>query len=327
MCEISTSIIFWALSPIPGFRYIGLGLVVTSFIIYAANRQRPSYKLSQLEDMIKIVEEMLKRAREKCARDHVELTNEARCLLEAKLSASKIQSRLLKTRNDTTWKKYLQSLRGIMQSIDECAKKVKKIQTSTLLTIQTEHQRQLSEGIKEFREVADAVVCSSTREGRTQTTTRRRRFEFERMANVLDESYMVTPTLNCGVFSQTMKERGSFRDPIISTEGIRWDTLYIDLKDVVVTRRSFKVEVNSNYGWRRKITNLNNYLLLEAGIEHYHMTTVESDWASHCIAHAGLELSSQYGVVYENNPAQISCGQKTKFEATCPRLRPTVVKA
>jgi hypothetical protein len=82
MCDISTSIIFWALSPIPGFRYMGLGFLVTSFIIYAVNRQRPSHKLSQLEDMIKIVEEMLKRARENCARDHVELTIEARRLLE-----------------------------------------------------------------------------------------------------------------------------------------------------------------------------------------------------------------------------------------------------
>jgi hypothetical protein len=53
----------------------------------------------------------------------------------AELSVSKIQSQLLKTRNDTTWKKYLQSLRGIMQSIDECAKKVKKIQTSTLVSM------------------------------------------------------------------------------------------------------------------------------------------------------------------------------------------------
>ncbi|KAJ7788514.1 hypothetical protein B0H13DRAFT_1936591, partial [Mycena leptocephala] len=137
---------------------------------------KPSYKLSQLEDMIKIVEEMLKRARGNCARDHGEL------------SASKVQSRLLKTRNDTTWKKYLQSLRGIMQSIDECAKKVKKIQTSTLLTIQTEHQRQLSEGIKEFREVTDAVICSSTREGRMHMATRRRRFESEPTVDVLDES-------------------------------------------------------------------------------------------------------------------------------------------
>jgi hypothetical protein len=82
MCDISTSIIFWALSSIPGFRYIGLGLVVTSFIIYAANRQSPSYKLSQLEDMIKMTENILKGAKENCARDHVELTIEARRLLE-----------------------------------------------------------------------------------------------------------------------------------------------------------------------------------------------------------------------------------------------------
>ncbi|KAJ7819242.1 hypothetical protein B0H13DRAFT_1921852 [Mycena leptocephala] len=221
MCDISTSIIFWALSPIPGFRYIGLGLVVTSFIIYAANRQSPSYKLSQLEDTIKMAEEVLKGAREKCARDHIELLDGGRRLLEAKLSASKIQSRLLKTRNDTTWKKYLQRLRGIMQSIDECAKKVKKIQTSTLLTIQTEHQRQLSEGIKEFCEVADAVICSPTREGRTCMANRRRHFEFEPAANVLDDSYIGNAYVpNCGGVDQTnVKGKVSFRDWIVSMEG------------------------------------------------------------------------------------------------------------
>ncbi|KAJ7819237.1 hypothetical protein B0H13DRAFT_1921848 [Mycena leptocephala] len=140
--------------------------------------------LLQVDGEVTIVQAQSARGHDQNRRGNVE----ERERKMVKLSASKMQSRLLKTRNDTTWKKYLQSLRVIMQSIDECAKKVKKIQTSTLLTIQTEHQRQLSEGMKEFREVVDAVICSSTREGRTATL--RRRFESEPTVDVLDESEM-----------------------------------------------------------------------------------------------------------------------------------------
>jgi len=45
---------------------------------------------------------------------------------------------MLKTRGVTTWEEfveYLQNMRGIMQSINQCAKEVKEIQTSTLVRI------------------------------------------------------------------------------------------------------------------------------------------------------------------------------------------------
>jgi hypothetical protein len=54
----------------------------------------------------------------------------------AKLSASKIQTRLLEARSVKTWGEYLEKVKGILQSIDECAKEVKDIQTSILVSDQ-----------------------------------------------------------------------------------------------------------------------------------------------------------------------------------------------
>jgi len=84
MCDIPTSIIFWALSLVPAgtFHYIIMGLAAASLTIYVANRQSPSHKLGQVEDAIKVTEEVLKRAQANCARDHVELMDGARRLLE-----------------------------------------------------------------------------------------------------------------------------------------------------------------------------------------------------------------------------------------------------
>ncbi|KAJ7686623.1 hypothetical protein B0H14DRAFT_3176822 [Mycena olivaceomarginata] len=81
----------------------------------------------------------------------------------AKLSVSKIQTHLLEARSVKTWGEYLEKVKEILQSIDECAKEVKDIQTSILLTIEAERQRQLCEGIKEVRETIDATICSSMR--------------------------------------------------------------------------------------------------------------------------------------------------------------------
>jgi hypothetical protein len=56
----------------------------------------------------------------------------------AKMSASKIQSRLLETHSVATWEElveYLLNLRDIMQNIKKCAKDVEGIQTSTLVSI------------------------------------------------------------------------------------------------------------------------------------------------------------------------------------------------
>ncbi|KAF7356282.1 hypothetical protein MVEN_00960000 [Mycena venus] len=163
MCDtVSTSIIMATLSLVPNKGYILLGLGSASLLIYAANRQRPSHKLGQVEGKIKVAEEILKRAKASSARNHVEMMDDTSRLLEAKISASKIRDRLLKTQSVTTWKElveYLQDLRDISQRINQCAKEVKEVHTSTLLTIEAERRRQFSEGIKECRELQDTVVA------------------------------------------------------------------------------------------------------------------------------------------------------------------------
>ncbi|KAJ7353227.1 hypothetical protein DFH08DRAFT_804805 [Mycena albidolilacea] len=88
-----------------------------------------------------------------------------------------IQTRLLEARSVKKWGEYLKKVKGILQSIDECAKEVKDIQTSILLTIEAKRQRQLCEGIKEVCETINATICSSMRHERTLTL--RRRFESE----------------------------------------------------------------------------------------------------------------------------------------------------
>ncbi|KAJ7868813.1 hypothetical protein B0H14DRAFT_3132586 [Mycena olivaceomarginata] len=181
MCDAAstTSIIFGALSLLPGNLYVLWALVSAGLIIYTANRQHPAHKLGRLEHAIEGCEENLKHAKSNCARNHVELTDGTRRLLEAKMSASKIQSRLLETHSVATWEElmeYLLNLRDIIQKINQCAKDVKEIQTSTLLTIEAERQRQFFEGIKELREIHETVISASARH--TQTVTRR----FESMA-------------------------------------------------------------------------------------------------------------------------------------------------
>ncbi|KAJ7757291.1 hypothetical protein B0H14DRAFT_2634916 [Mycena olivaceomarginata] len=62
-------------------------------------------------------------------------------------------------------------LEETMQNISQCVKAVKEIETSTLLTIEAERQREFFEGIKELRETHDPVISESAR--RAQTVTRR----------------------------------------------------------------------------------------------------------------------------------------------------------
>ncbi|KAJ7876446.1 hypothetical protein B0H14DRAFT_3130398 [Mycena olivaceomarginata] len=176
MCDAAStaSIIFGALSLLPGNRYILGALVSAGLIIYIANHQRLSHKLGRIERAIEACEETLKHAKSNCARNHVELMDRTRRLLEAKLSASKIQTQLLETRSVTTWEElveYLQNLRDNVQNINQCAKDVKEIRRSTLLTIEAERQREFFEGIKELREIHDTVISASARH--TQMATRR----------------------------------------------------------------------------------------------------------------------------------------------------------
>ncbi|KAJ7876444.1 hypothetical protein B0H14DRAFT_3859165 [Mycena olivaceomarginata] len=175
MCDAAStaSIIFGALSLLPGNRYILGALVSAGLIIYTANRQRLSHKLGRVEHAIEACEETLKHAKSNCTRNHVELTDGTRRWLEAKLSASQIQSRLLETHSVATWEElveYMLNLRDIMKKIKKCAKDVEGIQTSTLLTIEAERRRRIFEGIKELRETHETVISASARHAQTTSS-------------------------------------------------------------------------------------------------------------------------------------------------------------
>ncbi|KAJ7123732.1 hypothetical protein C8R44DRAFT_152032 [Mycena epipterygia] len=165
------------------FGYICLGLGCVSPVIYAAYHHLPSKKLARLEDAIKAAEELLKRAKADCARDRLELMDVESRLLQAKWLASEIQSQMLEAGGLSTLfesnaviardlsarisacygslKKYLQGVRGITKSIGKCRKEVERIHTATLVIIQAERRRKLSEDIKEAR-VVTAVLRSPT---------------------------------------------------------------------------------------------------------------------------------------------------------------------
>ncbi|KAJ7704088.1 hypothetical protein B0H17DRAFT_40975 [Mycena rosella] len=159
-----TSLLFGALSMLPGntFPYIALGIASASLGAYAVQHYSPSQRLLRLEDAITATEEILAGAKLDCARDHMTLMERGGLLLEAKLSASEIQTKILEAR-DKNWEEYFQAIKEIMEEISKCAKDVKGIQTSTLLTIEAERQRKLSEGIKDSEDVFNAVVRSPTR--------------------------------------------------------------------------------------------------------------------------------------------------------------------
>ncbi|KAJ7455018.1 hypothetical protein B0H11DRAFT_2068761 [Mycena galericulata] len=187
---LKSSAIFWIFPLVPNAiaSYTGFSLTCASLGIYILRRQRPSEKLSRLEDAIELTEEILKRAKTSGERQFsVLLGLESRLLQYAqptpsfdernnifrtKLAASKIQTRILRADEDETWNEYLHTLRGILQSIDDCARKVDKIRTETLvstwinmnitnpsyqklfkLAMEDERQRQISENIRESHEV------------------------------------------------------------------------------------------------------------------------------------------------------------------------------
>ncbi|KAF7356289.1 hypothetical protein MVEN_00960700 [Mycena venus] len=154
MADLTSAMLLGALSLMPGNRYILLGFISASLIIYASIRLRPSRQLGQVENEIKIAEETLKRAKSDCARNQVEL-------MDARVQPIFLRQR---TRNVTTWKElveYLQEMRGIAQSINQCAKEVKEIHISTLRTIEAERRRQFSESMKKCNEILDGIVSSS----------------------------------------------------------------------------------------------------------------------------------------------------------------------
>ncbi|KAJ7123728.1 hypothetical protein C8R44DRAFT_735359 [Mycena epipterygia] len=190
MCDtiptLQTSIVAGTQSLVSGstFGYMCLGLACASPAIYVVYHQLPSKKLARLEDSIKVAEGILKRAKEDCARDHVDLLDLENRLLQLKFSVSEIRSQMLDEPGVPSLfesnvvldrglsvriagcygslKKYLQTIRGITKSISKCRKEVEKIHTSTLCIIEEERRRKLFGAMREVREVIE-VLRSPTR--------------------------------------------------------------------------------------------------------------------------------------------------------------------
>ncbi|KAJ7353193.1 hypothetical protein DFH08DRAFT_804776 [Mycena albidolilacea] len=116
MGDISTSILFSGLALVAGnaFPYILLGLGAASFTLYAADRQTPSAKLGRVEDAIIATEKIQQHAKTNGARDQVKWMDYKRRLLDAKVSVSNIQTRLLEARSVKTWREYLEKVKEIL---------------------------------------------------------------------------------------------------------------------------------------------------------------------------------------------------------------------
>ncbi|KAJ7123659.1 hypothetical protein C8R44DRAFT_735299 [Mycena epipterygia] len=207
---LHSSIIFGALSLASGttFGYICLGLGCASLAIYVVHYHLPSEKFARLEDGIKVVEGSLKRAKEDCTRDHVDLLDIESDLLQASLSASEIRSQMLEVGRVFplsefnvvidrgvvgrlaaycgALKKYLQDVRGITKHIWKCEKEVEKIKTATLRIIEEERRRKLFGAMKEVREVIE-VLRSPTRHAHAA-----RNRGHSDVANFFQESYTIS---------------------------------------------------------------------------------------------------------------------------------------
>ncbi|KAJ7202132.1 hypothetical protein GGX14DRAFT_463926 [Mycena pura] len=161
---LRSSILIWLFSLIPAniFHYMTLGAAAGSLVLFAAHRQMPSLRHHRLNSAIKNTAEVLTRAKTECPRDHLTLAEEETKLAQARLSASKVHSQLLEAR-DACWTSYFQLIWKISQGLRDCEKQARKVETATLLIMEAENQRKLTEIISETREVINAVIVRSPR--------------------------------------------------------------------------------------------------------------------------------------------------------------------
>ncbi|KAJ7307679.1 hypothetical protein DFH08DRAFT_824205 [Mycena albidolilacea] len=173
MCDaasIFASMVLAALSVLPGNQYILFALLPVWLLAHIANGQRPTQKVDGVNHAIDACKELLEGAKLACTRDHVELTDRARRLSEVTVSASRIRVQLMEKHHDfTTWKgcvEYVKGMCDIWKKIHQCAKDVREIETSTLLTIEAENQRQSGANIRDCDEICDALGSQSARRRR-----------------------------------------------------------------------------------------------------------------------------------------------------------------
>ncbi|KAJ7133567.1 hypothetical protein C8R44DRAFT_900200 [Mycena epipterygia] len=155
--QLQSSILLGALSLIPNhaLRYTLLLITACLALLYVIHLKRPSTPLSQLEDMVKKVEEIIRDAKLYCPRDILSLANEGIRLLQYFIST--IRFILIAYRCDRvdtlTWKKYCVFSRDIA----ECAKSVKKIRIAVQLVVEAEYRRKFTEDINQTEAILTSV--------------------------------------------------------------------------------------------------------------------------------------------------------------------------
>ncbi|KAF7368721.1 hypothetical protein MVEN_00196800 [Mycena venus] len=154
-------ILFWTLSLIPMnvFRYIVVGAGFTSILIYGVYHNCPSARLDRLNNAITDLEGTLTHAKAKCMRDYTTLVDSETRFLCAKLSASRLHSRLLRM-HDMSWKIYLSNLRETLRTLAICEREVRELQIFVLLLIEASDQRKLAEDINQNLEIVDSISHS-----------------------------------------------------------------------------------------------------------------------------------------------------------------------
>ncbi|KAJ7607538.1 hypothetical protein FB45DRAFT_1011294 [Roridomyces roridus] len=190
--EVATAVrsasLLWALPLLPNViaSYTGLALGFVSTAIYIAYRQTPSQKLGRLQDAITATADVLNGAKQDCARSSATMLDLEDRLLQAQLTASETQVKLLKARDEETWTEYFDALRRIIEETNKCAADVRDIPIEMLLALEKEKQRKISLGMKETREVLAAIQSPI----RPDPRTARRRGEAASIRNHLSTGFM-----------------------------------------------------------------------------------------------------------------------------------------
>ncbi|KAJ6480302.1 hypothetical protein C8R45DRAFT_1100891 [Mycena sanguinolenta] len=151
-----SSLLFFTLSLIPSnvLRYPALVFAAISVIVYSIYRNPLAAKLTQVNDVIVMVDGILTQAKAECMRDHLLLAEYETRLLRTKLSASKIHSDLLEL-DATAWKRYLQNIMAISRGLAKCERELRDIERSLLLLIEAAHQRKLAEDLNLNTEIVN----------------------------------------------------------------------------------------------------------------------------------------------------------------------------
>ncbi|KAJ7793067.1 hypothetical protein B0H14DRAFT_3498516 [Mycena olivaceomarginata] len=164
MCDASdilqSSVLFWMLSLIPAtiFPYIALGLLSTSFIIYALRHNCPAARVDRLKNGITVVDEILTHAKAKCMCNYLALVEAETRLLCSWCPDSTPACWRHAARSMPGWKNYVRDIFTISRALVMLDREVRDIQTSLLVLIEVAHQRKLTEDIREGQETVDGVL-------------------------------------------------------------------------------------------------------------------------------------------------------------------------